>query len=62
MSEDTITILYGMKEIKLKAPVIRREIIKRKWWFNKEEYYVDWEYCTVGPFKTYKDAYESCPH
>lgn len=53
---NNITILYGRKEIILKPPLIKKVIIKRKWWFNKIEYYVEWEYATWGPFRLYSDA------
>lgn len=52
---------YGEKTLILKPPVIREKIIKRHFWFDKVEYYVDWEYCILGPFKTYKDANDCLP-
>ncbi len=52
-----ITFLYGEKTIVLKPPIIRTVVTKRKFWFDKVEYYVDWEYCSLGPFKNYDDAY-----
>lgn len=45
----TITVLYGHKVTKFKPPVLREKIIKRRFWFSKKEYYIDWEYCTLGP-------------
>lgn len=57
---DNITFIYGERKIILKPPVIRTVFIKRKFWFNKTEWYVDLGSCTVsvGPFERYSDAYE----
>lgn len=47
-----IEFLFGEKKIILKPPVITKELVKRKYWFGyKEQYYVDWEYCRMGPMK-----------
>ncbi len=53
-----ITFLYGEKIVTLKPPVIRTVVTKRRFWFDKTEYFVDLEYCSLGPFKKYEDAYE----
>ena len=51
-------IHYGNKTIKFKPPTITRELIKRKYWFGyKEQYYIDYEYCRLGPMNL-KDAEE----
>lgn len=42
----------------LKPPKIIEKIIKRKWWFDKIEYYVEWEFCCIGPYKSYDDAHD----
>lgn len=55
----SVIFLYGEKKIILKPPVIKTVTIKRKFWFDKIEYYVDWEYCSIGPFKNYNDAYDT---
>lgn len=52
---------YGERKTYIKPPLIREQLTKRRFWFNKIEFYVDWEYCTLGPFKTYKEANDAIP-
>lgn len=53
-----ITFLFGEKKIELKPPIITEELVKRKYWFGyKKIYYVDWEYCRIGPMRL-EDAEE----
>lgn len=52
---------YGGRKMYIRPPIIREKLIKRRFWFNKTEFYVDWEYCTLGPFKTYEEANDTIP-
>lgn len=56
-----IEFIYGEMKTYIKPPIIREKLIKRRFWFNKTEFYVDWEYCTLGPFKTYREAIDAIP-
>lgn len=57
--EFKITFLYGEKKIEFKSPIITEALIKHKYWFGyKKVYYVDWEYCRLGPM-TLEEAEEN---
>lgn len=51
----SVTVLYGEKKVIFKPPFISKTVIKRRFWFDKEEYWIEWEYCRQGPFNL-KDA------
>jgi len=51
-------ILFGTKELVIKPPVIEKKIIPRKFWFNKIEYWIVFEYVAMGPYKSHSQAYE----
>ncbi len=53
------TILYGEKKLVFKTPVIIERQIKRRFWFGyRKEYWIEWEYCTSGPYNNYEFALE----
>lgn len=52
-----LEFLYGEIKIVFKAPIITHKTVKRKWWFDKIEYYIEYEYYTLGPMKL-EDAKE----
>jgi len=53
---ETITVMYGYAEFKVKPPMIRKEIIKRRFWFDKIKYWIDFEFCSLGPIDTLDEA------
>ena len=55
MSEIT-EILFGTKELIIKPLVILKVVINRKFWFDKIEYWIEWEYVRLGPYKSYSEA------
>lgn len=45
-----ITFEFGEKELKFQLPYIIRKRTRRKWWFDKLEYYIVYEFCKTGPY------------
>ncbi len=54
-------IIYGYKELKITLPVlVTRYKTKKFLWFKWEipEYFIEYEFCTLGPYDKLKDAEE----
>jgi len=50
--------LVGTKQIKPLTYWLEEKIIKRKFWFDKKEYYVVCEFCRMGPFTLEEAQYQ----
>jgi hypothetical protein len=53
---DIIQILYGDMELVIKPPCIVERLIKRRFWFDKIEYWIELEFVSMGPFSNYNEA------
>ena len=61
MGTDIIEILYGDLKTKITLPKLTTEIqLKKFLWFrwSIKVYYIDYEFCRVGPYKSRREASE----
>ena len=60
-----LEILYGNMEVSITLPKLSTEIqLKKFLWFewSTKVYYIDYEFCRVGPYKDYDEANEIYRH